>query len=128
MCQSPSPTFASSMRLRGATRGISSNFTVSAIAVSCSALICATCSTIRNGEIRGYPARRDRKSTRLNSSHTVISYAVFCLKNKIQTSELLADIDRGCLIRLQEPAVEELSMRCVVEYKASVVATIQIDE
>src|SRR5438132_6919453 len=28
----------------------------------------------------------DRKSTRLNSSHTVISYAVFCLKKKITTS------------------------------------------
>src|SRR5438132_8053703 len=28
---------------------------------------------------------RDRKSTRLNSSHTVISYAVFCLKKKKQT-------------------------------------------
>src|SRR5438132_9194649 len=27
---------------------------------------------------------RDRKSTRLNSSHTVISYAVFCLKKKKQ--------------------------------------------
>src|SRR5260221_9341688 len=27
-------------------------------------------------------ARGDRKSTRLNSSHTVISYAVFCLKKK----------------------------------------------
>src|SRR5438132_2044403 len=27
--------------------------------------------------------RGDRKSTRLNSSHTVISYAVFCLKKKI---------------------------------------------
>src|SRR5437588_4722527 len=27
-------------------------------------------------------ARTDRKSTRLNSSHTVISYAVFCLKKK----------------------------------------------
>src|SRR5260221_4777399 len=27
---------------------------------------------------------RDRKSTRLNSSHTVISYAVFCLKKKTQ--------------------------------------------
>src|SRR5438034_7284401 len=27
-------------------------------------------------------ARKDRKSTRLNSSHTVISYAVFCLKKK----------------------------------------------
>src|SRR5688500_19613449 len=26
----------------------------------------------------------DRKSTRLNSSHLVISYAVFCLKKKIQ--------------------------------------------
>src|SRR5205807_4532640 len=31
-------------------------------------------------------ARTDRKSTRLNSSHFVISYAVFCLKKK--TSEL----------------------------------------
>src|SRR5438132_7376920 len=27
----------------------------------------------------------DRKSTRLNSSHTVISYAVFCLKKKKKT-------------------------------------------
>src|SRR5438034_8708336 len=27
----------------------------------------------------------DRKSTRLNSSHTVISYAVFCLKKKNKT-------------------------------------------
>src|SRR5438034_6634918 len=32
------------------------------------------------GDSRVYP--RDRKSTRLNSSHTVISYAVFCLKKK----------------------------------------------
>src|SRR5256885_14694141 len=34
---------------------------------------------------RGRPgggAARDRKSTRLNSSHLVISYAVFCLKKK----------------------------------------------
>src|SRR5690349_23649342 len=28
------------------------------------------------------PAARDRKSTRLNSSHVEISYAVFCLKKK----------------------------------------------
>src|SRR5258708_17590800 len=28
--------------------------------------------------------RRDRKSTRLNSSHQIISYAVFCLKKKKQ--------------------------------------------
>src|SRR6266478_6794531 len=30
----------------------------------------------------GGPARRDRKSTRLNSSHSQSSYAVFCLKKK----------------------------------------------
>src|SRR5690625_6355919 len=30
----------------------------------------------------------DRKSTRLNSSHVAISYAVFCLKKKNKTSEL----------------------------------------
>src|SRR5436190_8232672 len=29
----------------------------------------------------------DRKSTRLNSSHTVISYAVFCLKKKKKKKE-----------------------------------------
>src|SRR2546430_12998072 len=42
-------------------------------------------------EIRGQPGGRlgraqdlDRKSTRLNSSHSQISYAVFCLKKKKQ--------------------------------------------
>src|SRR5258708_22996200 len=29
-----------------------------------------------------HPPRGDRKSTRLNSSHQIISYAVFCLKKK----------------------------------------------
>src|SRR5437588_9304447 len=35
----------------------------------------------------------DRKSTRLNSSHTVISYAVFCLKKKkkIKTNNIVND-------------------------------------
>src|SRR2546430_10261586 len=32
---------------------------------------------------------RDRKSTRLNSSHSQISYAVFCLKKKKTTIEIL---------------------------------------
>src|SRR5258708_2332493 len=32
-------------------------------------------------------ARKDRKSTRLNSSHQIISYAVFCLKKKKRTQE-----------------------------------------
>src|SRR5438034_3206202 len=31
---------------------------------------------------------RDRKSTRLNSSHTVISYAVFCLKKKNKSNQV----------------------------------------
>src|SRR5437868_14889983 len=38
-----------------------------------------------HAEVRGSPRarrRRDRKSTRLNSSHVSISYAVFCLKKK----------------------------------------------
>src|SRR5690625_6270846 len=36
--------------------------------------------------LRNYP---DRKSTRLNSSHVAISYAVFCLKKKIFSSILI---------------------------------------
>src|SRR5258708_20623062 len=32
--------------------------------------------------VRGNAPVRDRKSTRLNSSHQIISYAVFCLKKK----------------------------------------------
>src|SRR5438034_7664321 len=42
--------------------------------------------TRRTGRLRPRDRRHrppeDRKSTRLNSSHTVISYAVFCLKKK----------------------------------------------
>src|SRR5438034_8634941 len=34
-----------------------------------------------------FKAWLDRKSTRLNSSHTVISYAVFCLKKKNKTNK-----------------------------------------
>src|SRR5688572_32439589 len=45
---------------------------------------------------RGRAVRTDRKSTRLNSSHSQISYAVFCLKKKkslipIDTSNAQAD-------------------------------------
>src|SRR5256885_5556960 len=49
--------------------------------------------TARSGEMGAAPpasARfRDRKSTRLNSSHLVISYAVFCLKKKKRTNSNL---------------------------------------
>src|SRR2546422_7431178 len=35
------------------------------------------------------PPGRDRKSTRLNSSHGYISYAVFCLKKKKHANQLM---------------------------------------
>src|SRR3989449_1768719 len=38
--------------------------------------------SIETGETVGEQGARDRKSTRLNSSHGYISYAVFCLKKK----------------------------------------------
>src|SRR2546426_5430137 len=38
---------------------------------------------------------RDRKSTRLNSSHLVISYAVFCLKKKKSNAEFFSNDDDG---------------------------------
>src|SRR3954449_8671665 len=42
--------------------------------------------------------RSDRKSTRLNSSHTLISYAVFCLKKK-----------KNRLLRLQSKESHDIS-------------------
>src|SRR5438132_9165133 len=39
----------------------------------------------------------DRKSTRLNSSHTVISYAVFCLKKKKEMTNIQAKTSNHCL-------------------------------
>src|SRR2546426_6501915 len=41
----------------------------------------------------------DRKSTRLNSSHLVISYAVFCLKKKNQ--QIVIPRDRSTPLRVQ---------------------------
>src|SRR2546430_12514842 len=40
----------------------------------------------RNRPAPAYRLRVDRKSTRLNSSHSQISYAVFCLKKKNETN------------------------------------------
>src|SRR5260221_9910031 len=52
------------------------------------------------GRGRSSPGGGDRKSTRLNSSHTVISYAVFCLKKKEHTSELQSHSDLVCRLLL----------------------------
>src|SRR5256885_7924149 len=43
---------------------------------------------------------RDRKSTRLNSSHLVISYAVFCLKKKKIKQNISPDLPPHTIIRV----------------------------
>src|SRR5256884_2514448 len=56
----------------------------------------ASVEQLRRPELRGRPVivggagvdGEDRKSTRLNSSHGYISYAVFCLKKKKKTSRI----------------------------------------
>src|SRR5207244_6282021 len=49
-----------------------------------------------NRHFAGGLANRDRKSTRLNSSHQIISYAVFCLKKKNthQSTQMITHIKR----------------------------------
>src|SRR5260221_6598844 len=56
-------------------------------------------------DLQGIRAGRhaaDRKSTRLNSSHTVISYAVFCLRSEEHTSELQSHSDLVCRLLLEK--------------------------
>src|SRR2546429_5073327 len=43
---------------------------------------------VRSATSFGGSQRKDRKSTRLNSSHGYISYAVFCLKKKKNTIDI----------------------------------------
>src|SRR5256885_8415022 len=49
-------------------------------------------------EEKGSGTIKDRKSTRLNSSHLVISYAVFCLKKKKKYNNHIT-LDRSCIHR-----------------------------
>src|SRR5262245_64319480 len=52
---------------------------------------------VAGGQVIGVIDARDRKSTRLNSSHLGISYAVFCLKKKKTTYK--KRISRRCSAR-----------------------------
>src|SRR5260221_1444633 len=56
----------------------------------------------------------DRKSTRLNSSHTVISYAVFCLKKKI-------DLEYGISPFAPDSTLRPPVLRCQHSYHALIV-------
>src|SRR5438132_5780790 len=55
--------------------------------------------TLAHARQLGLDRLLDRKSTRLNSSHTVISYAVFCLKKKKSTPQQPS----ACANRAQAP-------------------------
>src|SRR5256885_9875797 len=75
--------------------------------------------------------RSDRKSTRLNSSHLVISYAVFCLKKKkknvncddayIQTVEdVINDLLHHCATKKQPPTASNSTRLSPPPVRASV--------
>src|SRR5689334_24560887 len=64
-----------------------------ALPISQPDLLATIGNVLYNGFVRAYlPKLRDRKSTRLNSSHSSISYAVFCLKKKKQIIILLQSV------------------------------------
>src|SRR2546430_3477919 len=52
--------------------------------------ICAAVKALAGGKAALPVTRKDRKSTRLNSSHSQISYAVFCLKKKKTIHQAIA--------------------------------------
>src|SRR2546427_9031639 len=58
---------------------------------------------VRRGRRRGYRRAGDRKSTRLNSSHSQISYAVFCLKKKKKNTDTAIAISKGTARRSAHP-------------------------
>src|SRR5258705_9744544 len=63
--------------------------------------------------LRAQHARQDRKSTRLNSSHLGISYAVFCLKKK-KKNIILNIVMNG--VRTAFASIESVVERAVVEH------------
>src|SRR2546427_9628492 len=55
----------------------------------------ARCASGMNRESLNARTAQDRKSTRLNSSHSQISYAVFCLKKKKNKTEKITNTEQG---------------------------------
>src|SRR5256885_4510460 len=66
----------------------------------------------RRAERAGPP--EDRKSTRLNSSHLVISYAVFCLKKKKTTSATSCNVRAPSLVSPPAHLICVVAVRCPV--------------
>src|SRR5438105_7310455 len=57
---------------------------------------CSSCAELKESDLHLHPdsdwIAEDRKSTRLNSSHEWISYAVFCLKKKKKKKKTTTDL------------------------------------
>src|SRR2546430_6353220 len=62
------------------------------------------------GAARGGSEARDRKSTRLNSSHSQISYAVFCLKKKKKYTTNGCSADQRVIFRSPAEASTSVSL------------------
>src|SRR5260221_6226659 len=60
----------------------------------------------------------DRKSTRLNSSHTVISYAVFCLKKKKQDAVDIGNMEHQALRGVEQRHRPPADVRQLLELVA----------
>src|SRR5437762_4860038 len=64
--------------------------------------------------------QQDRKSTRLNSSHRCISYAVFCLKKKKKLITILMDVEVVLLCELGRHGIHgEVEIRPAAENELS---------
>src|SRR2546430_11703529 len=95
---------------------------------------------VGGGEIAG-PAPGDRKSTRLNSSHSQISYAVFCLKKKPSMSnscflsvlvhrkdEDMTSTDNTTLVRMLYYAFNNHQSDTAWFYNAAAITADDLDE
>src|SRR5690554_7098424 len=62
----------------------------------------------------------DRRSTRLNSSHVRISYAVFCLKKKKIPSKVDKSCNHRCCVGIhsQQPGTERIRRSALLIFKA----------
>src|ERR1039458_7380857 len=63
---------------------------------------------------QSWPCHTDRKSTRLNSSHLGISYAVFCLKKKKNTVKSRDRSSSPVFWLLQRDLTHERSAQCLL--------------
>src|SRR5256885_3139583 len=77
----------------------STRFRNSGLKWPCRAFITSSLARANSSAVR----MLDRKSTRLNSSHLVISYAVFCLKKKTATHREMRQLRRDMQIIFQDP-------------------------